>query len=170
MARLAPGLEARLQLLLRPTNVALEQRDHPQAEPAQHSQMLILQLRGNRQPVLEERPRPREVLLLEGDLAQLLQTQSLPLPVAEPPADLEAQLTPGGGCGVVALGPSHETGASHRLSPDPARLAAAREGRRQPRTALGVTTLRVPETPESGRQAKLSFEVDTPLASRVLEH
>src|SRR6202049_3472967 len=97
MARLAPRFEAGLQQSRRLPNIAIEQRDHPQPEPAQGSEMLIAQLGGNLEPVLEEHARPREVLLLEGDLAQLLQTHALSLPVAEPPAELEAHLAPGRG-------------------------------------------------------------------------
>ena len=52
--------------------VLLEERDHTDPELAQLCQALILELRRHFQGLAQDFPRPAEVLLLEGDLAQLL--------------------------------------------------------------------------------------------------
>src|ERR1700687_3575970 len=121
--------------------------------------MLISQLRGNREAAIEEGARARKVVLLEGDLAQLLQTHALTPAVPEPAAELEALLTPGRRCREVALGPRHEAGTSHRLGAYPARLASARECRRQPCATFRVTASRVPESSQGDREPKVGVGV-----------
>ena len=67
---------------------------------------------------------------------------------------------------MISLSPGHEAGASHRLGPETARLAAARERRREPCATLGITALRVPEMPQRSRQPELRVGIG---AGRLLE-